>query len=382
MENAIGVEDTVQNKMGTGDLGIKDILDLNEAKTTNMFRNRFAKYKELAAEIGNEAAETASGKRMLVAGATGYLGRYVIDEACRRGYKVQALARSDSDPDTVRELQEWGATVVRGDVTKPETIHGIAEGVDVVISCLASRWSSRWSSIFSEEDYWSVDKEGNIALFREAQKTGVRHFVLVSTYEGSESRLLTEFSRAKEEAVDVIIEQAPKQNMIWTIIRPPAYFKDLLAHKWNRIRRASLLLIVGDGSTRINPIDGSDLAEYICDCLDRPARHNAELKVGGPDIVTRKELGVMAAEEMGRLEELKIRTIPPWVLSPLIALLSVLGSVYAPARRIAAAMKWMVFAFTHDAVGECYGQSRLRDKFREMEREDRRRCNRSSAIVR
>lgn len=46
----------MEDKLGNGDLQVADILNLNESKTTNMFKNRFVKYKKLVEEIGDEAA--------------------------------------------------------------------------------------------------------------------------------------------------------------------------------------------------------------------------------------------------------------------------------------------------------------------------------------
>lgn len=43
-------------KIGAGDLRMEDILNINESKALNLFRNRFIRYRKLVAEIGDEAA--------------------------------------------------------------------------------------------------------------------------------------------------------------------------------------------------------------------------------------------------------------------------------------------------------------------------------------
>src|SRR4051812_34165535 len=66
---------------------------------------------------------------LLCVGATGSIGRHVVDEAIRQGYAVRALVR---DPD---KAAEWPAQVdvVAGNLTQPASLSRAATGVDAVI---------------------------------------------------------------------------------------------------------------------------------------------------------------------------------------------------------------------------------------------------------
>jgi uncharacterized protein YbjT (DUF2867 family) len=66
---------------------------------------------------------------VLVVGATGSIGRLVVEEAIRQGLTVRALVRT---PDKVRQLPS-GAQVVIGDITRSETLLGAADGVNAVV---------------------------------------------------------------------------------------------------------------------------------------------------------------------------------------------------------------------------------------------------------
>jgi uncharacterized protein YbjT (DUF2867 family) len=77
---------------------------------------------------------TASPMTVLVVGATGSIGRLVVDEALRQGHAVRALVRNSS-----KAVQlPGGAQVVIGDVTRPDTLSGAVEGVDAVVFTLGS----------------------------------------------------------------------------------------------------------------------------------------------------------------------------------------------------------------------------------------------------
>ena len=72
-------------------------------------------------------------KKVLVTGSTGYLGRYVIKELKKQGCWVRALARNVKK---IEDLNEYIDEVFEAEVTKTETLNGICDGVDYVISSI------------------------------------------------------------------------------------------------------------------------------------------------------------------------------------------------------------------------------------------------------
>src|SRR5271157_5951276 len=74
-----------------------------------------------------------------VVGATGSIGRLVVDEAIRQGHAVRALVRN---PSKARQLPPE-AQVVVGDVTRPETLPGTVDGVDAIVLTLGSSGAGR-----------------------------------------------------------------------------------------------------------------------------------------------------------------------------------------------------------------------------------------------
>jgi uncharacterized protein YbjT (DUF2867 family) len=129
-----------------------------------------------------EAVEVASGaQRVLVAGATGYLGKFVTREFKQRGYWVRALTRSKQ---RLEEPGPFTAPAIRSDevddvciaeATKPETLTGLCEGgIDIVFSSLGI---SRQRDGLSFEE---VDYQANRNLIDLCIEKGVRKFVYVS----------------------------------------------------------------------------------------------------------------------------------------------------------------------------------------------------------
>ena len=72
--------------------------------------------------------------KVLAVGATGSIGRLIVDEALREGHAVRALVRN---PARARQLPPNVERVV-GDVTRPDTLSGVTDGVDAIVFTLGS----------------------------------------------------------------------------------------------------------------------------------------------------------------------------------------------------------------------------------------------------
>jgi NADPH:quinone reductase-like Zn-dependent oxidoreductase len=90
-------------------------------------------------------AEEKKNKRVVIVGATGYIGKFVVKECIRRGYETVAVVRDSSAP---KDDFFKNCEVVYGDVTDEANVRKVAFNAktDVVISCLASRSGTKSDS--------------------------------------------------------------------------------------------------------------------------------------------------------------------------------------------------------------------------------------------
>ena len=159
--------------------------------------------------------------RVVVFGATGYIGRFVVRELVERGYRVVAFARErsgiggrQSQEQVINDLK--GAEVRFGDVTDPASLAAEAfnQPTDVVVSCLASRTGGR-------KDSWAIDHKATLNTYREGRRAGVAHYVLLSAI-CVQKPLLNSRRRSCLEA-----ELQADGEMTHSIVRPTAFFKSL-----------------------------------------------------------------------------------------------------------------------------------------------------------
>ena len=215
--------------------------------------------------------------RVVVFGATGYIGRFVVQELVTRGYEVIAFSRErsgiggrDGREQVIADLA--GAEVRFGDVTDPASIAANAfdQRADVVVSCLASRNGGR-------RDSWAIDHDATLNTFREGKRAGASHFVLLSAI--CVQKPLLEFQKAKL-AFEAVLQQDPA--MTYSIVRPTAFFKSL-AGQVESCRKGGPYVMFGNGELASGkPISEADLARFMADCLSDEDKINRILPIGGP----------------------------------------------------------------------------------------------------
>lgn len=258
--------------------------------------------------------------RVLLAGATGYIGRRVAQELLVRKYEVVCLVRAHSgiggrnDPDTVRqELHGCAVRVV--DVTQRESLWSEGfrgEHFDAVVTCLASRTGGI-------EDSWRIDYRANRLLLDAALDHGVGQFILLSAICVQKPRLA--FQKAKLRLEQELVAS----GINYSIIRPTAFFKSL-SGQIESIRKGRPCYVFSCPDAACKPIAESDLAAFMVDCLENPHHHNRILPVGGPEpATTARQRGDLLFALTGQTP--RFRSIPVWLLDMIILVLNGLGCI-------------------------------------------------------
>ena len=247
-------------------------------------------------------------KRVLLAGATGYIGRAVARMLAALGHSVVGVVRTAD-----AALEDCDQLIAA--VTDAAGLARSLEGreFDAVISCIASRNGV-------PEDAWRVDYEANRNLLRIAHDSGASHFVLLSAICVQKPRLAFQHAKLAFES------ELAASGIGYSIVRPTAFFKSL-SGQVERVQSGKPFMVFGDGtSTACKPIGEEDLAAYIVDCLHLADRRNRILPIGGPgDALTPREQGELLFELTGR--QPRFRSVPVSLFTAAAAVLSPLGKV-------------------------------------------------------
>jgi len=270
----------------------------------------------------SEGLESPAALRVVVAGATGYIGRHVVRELVARGHEVVSLVRERAGPGRSMALDSThrllaGSILRTCEVTDAETLSDAlgrnGERFDAVVSCLASRSGGI-------RDSRAVEYGANHNLLEAAKSTGARHFVLLSAICVQRPRLAFQQAKLAFEA------ELRNSGLSWSIVRPTAFFKSL-AGQVPRIKAGKAYLMFGSGEgPACKPISEADVASYIADCLQSAELQNRVLPIGGPGpAVTAHERGEMLFELCG---------MPPRFRHLPVAMFDVAAALLGPASRV------------------------------------------------
>jgi uncharacterized protein YbjT (DUF2867 family) len=279
--------------------------------------------------------------RVLVAGATGYVGRHVAREFQRRGHRVRALVR---DAAKLRSIGVTPDEVRVGDVTRPDSLVGVCDDVEIVFSCIGQMRPGRGPS------FDDVDLRGNEALLDRALAAGARRFMYVACFRGESLRHLA-VVRAHEAFVETLV-RAPIAHVV---LRPTGFFSDM--DEFFAMARAGRVLLLGTGDHCINPIHGADLAAV---CADSITRDDCAIEVGGPEVLSYRQIAHLAFAALGRAPH--ITSVPAWVHAPAVHALRPLSANAAGLVQFLSAVTQM------DSVAPLFGSHRLAEHYAKLAR--------------
>ena len=274
-------------------------------------------------------------KRILLAGGTGYLGNYIAGEMKERGLTGLLIARS---PEKLQHLESSRLQIVKAEVTSANTLTGIANNVDTVISTVG---------ITRQKDgltYMDVENRANLNLLNEAKKAGVRKFIYVSAINGNKHRNLKIL-----EAKEAFVDELKKSGLEYTIVRPNGFFSDM--KDFLDMAKKGKVYLFGNGEQLLNPIHGEDLAKLCLDLVDDDVK---EISVGGPDILTHNEIAELAFSAQGKVPSILhlpdwIRRLTLWAVRKFTSI-----STYGP-------LEFFLTLMADDNVAMRYGKNKLQD---------------------
>jgi uncharacterized protein YbjT (DUF2867 family) len=277
--------------------------------------------------------------KVLVAGSTGYLGRHVVRELHARGQEVRALVRSPAKLDPVRDAVD---EIHRADATDPDALAGCCDGADVVFSSIGLMGKS------SKLTCWQVDHAANRNLLEEARRAGVKKFIYTSVVRDPRLDKL-ELVRAKRAFED----ELKRSGMPHTILYPNGFFSDM--DEFLAMARKGRVYLFGDGSFRINPIDGADVAGAVADALAGGAE---AIELGGPDVLTHEEIAHQAFRAIGNPP--RITHVPLWPVTAGLVLMRRLTPL-----RTHQLIEFPLTVLTQDVLAPTAGRNHLAEHFRQ-----------------
>ena len=203
---------------------------------------------------------------LLVIGGTGTLGRQIVLQALTKGYPVRCLVRNFR---RANFLKEWGAELVYGDLSIPETIPPCLQGITAIIDASTSRPSDI-------DSLKTVDWDAKLALIESAKAANIKRFIFCSTQN------LEQFSNIPLMEMKQGIEiQLKKSEIPYTIFRLTGFYQGLIEQYAIPILE-NLPIWVTNEKTCVSYMGTQDIAKFCIRSLQLPQTINKTFFLGGP----------------------------------------------------------------------------------------------------
>ena len=218
--------------------------------------------------------------KVVLAGAYGNLGSDIFRELLKQGHEVVAADIAQRDIGV-----EGNYTFKKIDVTNPETLKGLCDGADVVITTVGLTKTS------AAVTNYQIDYQGNLNILNEAKAAGVKRFTYISVIKADKAPKVPMLH-----AKYLFEEELKKSGLTWVIHRPTGYFYDIVKVFKPMVEKGEVTLL-GKKPVHANVISTEDFAEFIVkSMLDENKTYN----VGGKETYSYEQIAQLCFQAAGK----------------------------------------------------------------------------------
>ncbi len=248
---------------------------------------------------------------VLVTGATGFLGRRVVQGLLDTGQEVRVMVRR---PGSESALYQPPTDVCYGDVSDPDALAEACRDVAAVVHLVAVIRGGA-------KEFDAINRQGTANVVAAARAAGtVRRFVHVSALgAGNAPELPYLYSKWQGE------QAVASGGIPHTILRPSLIFgpgDEFTAAVAALVRVTPVTPVIGSGNNRLQPIHVDDAAAAIVSAVSGNLRGNRTVEIGGPEQLSYNDVVSVIAKTLGRSGR-RVH-VPVWAVRGPVAMLGLL----------------------------------------------------------
>ena len=227
------------------------------------------------------------GKLITLLGGGGFVGRYVAQALLAQGARLRIAQRDPSAANFIKPLGNLGTVqLIPADIRKPASIARAVAGADMVVNLVGS---------FDNMD--AIQHIGAANVAKAAADAGCSALVHISAIGGDASSPAV-YGQSKAAGEAAVREAFPHA----TILRPSIVFgrEDQFVNRFAALIRMLPIVPVIGSTTKFQPIFVGDVAKAVAAALSDPAHQGKTYDLGGPQILSMRELNEWIAHAIGR----------------------------------------------------------------------------------
>ncbi len=240
-------------------------------------------------------SEADAGKLAVVYGGSGFVGRNVVRELAKRGWRVRVAVRRPHHAQFLKPAGVVGQIqLLQANLRNEASVREALTGADAVINCVGILFQD------GEQKFQALQTDGARRVAAFAAEEGIEDVVHISAI-GADPMSDSDYARSKGEGEAAVREASPSAR----ILRPSIVFgqEDQFFNRFAAMAASTPftpLPLIGGGATRFQPVYVDDVADAVAAVLTRPETAGRTYELGGPNIYTFKELLQLMLKEIRR----------------------------------------------------------------------------------
>ncbi len=222
-------------------------------------------------------------RNVTVFGASGFIGRHLVQRLARLGIRVKAVGRRPQNAQFLTQMGDVGQIAPLGvDITQDAAVAAAVANADAVVNLVGILYQRGRSS------FKAIHTDGAERVALAAQRAGAQRLVHVSAV-GADANSPSLYARTKALGEGAVRTALPSA----TVVRPSIVFgpeDDFFNRFASMARCVPALPLFGGGTTRYQPVYVGDVADAIVKGLTDPGAAGKTFELGGPRIYTFAEL--------------------------------------------------------------------------------------------
>lgn len=224
-------------------------------------------------------------------GGSGFIGAQTVRALAKQGYRIRVAVRQPGRGYRLRMLGDVGQIeVVQANLRDPDSVKRALVGAQACVNLVGIlRESGRQA--------FSLHETGARDVAQAAKNAGVTAFVQMSAL-GAEANSEAKYARTKAAGETAVREVFPKA----VIVRPSVVFgpEDSLFNRFAQMAALAPILPLPGADTKMQPVFVGDVAAAIAQAVADPSLAGATLELGGPTVMTLREIVELVLRETGR----------------------------------------------------------------------------------
>jgi uncharacterized protein YbjT (DUF2867 family) len=223
-----------------------------------------------------------------VFGGSGFLGRHVVRALAKREYRIRVAVRR---PELAGYLQPLGRVgqihPVQANVRNPASVQAAMRDSGIVVNLVGILNPT------GAQTFEAVHARAAGIVAKAAADIGAR-MVHISAI-GADENSASDYARTKAAGEKAVLAAVPSA----TIMRPSVVFgpEDEFTNRFAAMARLSPALpLIGGGHTRMQPVYVGDVATAVADAVDGKTKAGATYELGGPEVLTMREIMQLICE--------------------------------------------------------------------------------------